>query len=1436
MVTLSPVFNVNLLVVSLLLAALLTEGKEEFLFPTNQNVSLEAIKNCRDRVDDPEEKIALSNIAARNFTIGLLLNVDNEGEDRFVGGAFFLALDELHKVAKEKGLPVHFNWEFRDTMNRKNVAARQMLDLYLHRNISVFIGPSVFCKSLTTMVTALMKPFITYNCRDGEGLLHDLMVNVETRVHFASRSIISLMLFHKWRSFWLVAGEHEIWNGIVEELKAQLDNANITINDEDVDDINSVYLPTITEQYYDKLLNKSIVKTRVYLFLGSSDCLLTFMRLLHAKVGEENVKKYAVIAVSDEGKDYSNDNNFYSRNVEMIESLDELSIEARDQQIASRIRAFRNLLIITQELRVTDKKDFMEKVKDKCCFPPFNFDPEIKNKTGWKMYKPPRGSYYLYDATMIYGRAVMDLMETPGADPGDAVDVINRLRCRFHESIIGDRIWIHANGQSEKNYVVKSLKLDSDGQSGNLINVGIFNKTDDDIPVYQQISTVEWAGTSAPESDPACGFEDEYCKPEELISDNGGIIAVSVAVPTSVLLIVVFSLFFGIRHCVYEKKLDKLAWKIERDEIQMINEGQFRQMTTPSRNRKKNSWNGNHYSYLMMKTDSQSDISHKDYGSEYIPIGFYRGAYVAIKLLTRKHLELTRVLKKQMQLRKELTHENINRFIGACFEPPKVYIVTQYCPRRSLQDILRNEDAHLDNMFITSLVQDLIRGMTFIHESQFCYHGNLKSSNCLVDSRWTLKISDFGFSALGPPSLINFDDEESFRALLWTAPELLRKRRSSSTASQQHQQHHHLRSHSSSGSMSAGFNYLKSHHFYNNNNFSRNHHQITDSQKGDVYSFAIILYELYGRAGPWGPVKMTPKEIIETLICPGTSCTRPDTKDLTCDQNVVNLIQDCWQQDHNHRPDFKSGIRAHFKPIQQAYMKSNIFDNMLAMMEKYANNLEAIVAERTELLRQEKRMTENLLLRMLPRSVAEKLKRGHRVEPEQYEQVSIYFSDIVGFTQLSASSTPMEVVDLLNDLYTCFDSIIEEFDVYKVETIGDAYMVVSGLPIRNGDRHAGEIASMALELLEAIKQKKFRVQGSTNHVLKIRIGIHSGPCCAGVVGLKMPRYCLFGDTVNTANRMESTGEAQRIHCSLDCKKILDKLGGYTLLERGYTELKGKGTLLTYFLNSEDLKYRQKRITQYKKMGNDGRCVSTSNLDYTGRIAGGKLSKFKFPSNNRDSTGTDRGSWISSLNTSIDSACSDVTDQRQSFGRLSQLQYFEPSIPPALPNEFVSSTLPRACGFRYNAYMTPIAEDPSGPCESSPMEKTVSFPNSTFLDSYQSSETDPLLTSSKPWTNSMPTDMFQTPIASNLKDRPRSLGSGSGERNTCVVWEELPGISVQEPQESLQEESDTILNSDPEVITQGSSNGTTSTDRSAGVNNAQQVELINADVDSSPYRP
>ena len=145
--------------------------------------------------------------------------------------------------------------------------------------------------------------------------------------------------------------------------------------------------------------------------------------------------------------------------------------------------------------------------------------------------------------------------------------------------------------------------------------------------------------------------------------------------------------------------------------------------------------------------------------------------------------------------------------------------------------------------------------------------------------------------------------------------------------------------------------------------------------------------------------------------------------------------------------------------------KPNIFDNMMAIMEKYANNLEALVDERTEQLLEEKKKTGNaspsppwifhwslffkngfiaeaLLYEMLPRYVADQLKLGCKVEAESFDSVTIYFSDIVGFTEMSAQSSPLQVVDFLNDLYTCFDSIIGNYDVYKVETIGDAYMVV----------------------------------------------------------------------------------------------------------------------------------------------------------------------------------------------------------------------------------------------------------------------------------------------------------------------------------------------------------------------------------------------------------
>ncbi|KAK7480851.1 hypothetical protein BaRGS_00027937 [Batillaria attramentaria] len=150
----------------------------------------------------------------------------------------------------------------------------------------------------------------------------------------------------------------------------------------------------------------------------------------------------------------------------------------------------------------------------------------------------------------------------------------------------------------------------------------------------------------------------------------------------------------------------------------------------------------------------------------------------------------------------------------------------------------------------------------------------------------------------------------------------------------------------------------------------------------------------------------------------------------------------------------------------------------------------------------------------------------------------------------------MQVVELLNNLYSTFDSRIDTYDVYKVETIGDAYMVASGVPNRNGNRHAEEIATMSIDLLSAVKQvpKPEHVKG------------HLQECVlAGVVGLKMPRYCLFGDTVNTASRMESTSLPMKIHISKATKELLDITDNYKTESRGAVEIKGKGRMETFWL-------------------------------------------------------------------------------------------------------------------------------------------------------------------------------------------------------------------------------------------------------------------------------
>ncbi|MEH2238714.1 adenylate/guanylate cyclase domain-containing protein [Nostoc sp.] len=208
--------------------------------------------------------------------------------------------------------------------------------------------------------------------------------------------------------------------------------------------------------------------------------------------------------------------------------------------------------------------------------------------------------------------------------------------------------------------------------------------------------------------------------------------------------------------------------------------------------------------------------------------------------------------------------------------------------------------------------------------------------------------------------------------------------------------------------------------------------------------------------------------------------------------------------------------------------------------------------------------SEMLLLNILPEMIVEQLKQQYTTIANSFLEVTVLFADIVGFTELSTRTSPAELVELLNTIFCLFDQLAERHGVEKIKTIGDAYMAVAGLPNKSNN-HAPVIANMALDMQKAIAT----FNEENNQSFSIRIGISTGPVVAGVIGLKKFAYDLWGDTVNTASRMESHGIAGSIQvCEATYQLLKDK---YLLEKRGLIVVKGKGEMMTYILKEINLK-------------------------------------------------------------------------------------------------------------------------------------------------------------------------------------------------------------------------------------------------------------------------
>ncbi|KAJ3067760.1 Retinal guanylyl cyclase 2 [Podochytrium sp. JEL0797] len=266
------------------------------------------------------------------------------------------------------------------------------------------------------------------------------------------------------------------------------------------------------------------------------------------------------------------------------------------------------------------------------------------------------------------------------------------------------------------------------------------------------------------------------------------------------------------------------------------------------------------------------------------------------------------------------------------------------------------------------------------------------------------------------------------------------------------------------------------------------------------------------------------------------------------------------QRSKDQRRKLSDLLKDHEEEIEQ--LKLEQASSMQELMDTQSQSEE---------LRADTAVSQNLLGMMLPAHILEQLEAGTQPEPEQFSCVTLFFTDLYEFKKLVGHVRPVKILELLNVLYTQFDNIINKYSqLYKVESVSDTYMVAAGLS-SSREKTKEEITECTVQALRCCVEMQAYVKGKDfrdivgDHPIQLRIGIHSGNINAGLIGTKMSRYCLFGDTVNTASRMCTTGEAGKIQVSTQTIQVLGEDDQFEFEVRGDIEVKGKGKMRTFWL-------------------------------------------------------------------------------------------------------------------------------------------------------------------------------------------------------------------------------------------------------------------------------
>ncbi|WKY15149.1 hypothetical protein Q1695_000560 [Nippostrongylus brasiliensis] len=510
--------------------------------------------------------------------------------------------------------------------------------------------------------------------------------------------------------------------------------------------------------------------------------------------------------------------------------------------------------------------------------------------------------------------------------------------------------------------------------------------------------------------------------------------------------------------------------------------------------------------------------------ASYALLGSNKAEFIALRHV--KKIKWTKPELKFLYEMRQLNNDNLSTFLGICAnELDNFYILYALIDRASLEDFIKDPDFPIDDLFRSAFLRDILKGLQYLHKSPIRYHGLLLTKHCLVDSNWVLKLTHFGVASMLHEliadkvlqSMPEYHLSPDYFPMF--APELLKE---------------------------TG----------NCDNYPRG------SPQGDIYSLGMILFWLMYREDPFGKTGLRGKALVSEIIKRRLKPEVDDYDGSPEQKALTRLMKECYTTAAESRPSLRNVLTAVNKAFSTS--KGNLVDQMLRMNEKYAQNLEQIVAERNAMLQEAQEQTNRLLNEMLPASVAQVLKEGGTIPPRSYDAATVCFVQLCDFPALVRKSRSDEVISFLNDIFDRFDTIIRKHDAYKVETTGETYMVASGVPNENDGRHIIEIAECSLDIRE--ESYTYVVSHCPDFKVRVRIGFHCGPIAAGVIGIRSPRYCLFGDTVNFASRMQSNCPPNQIQTSEVTALRLMNTHEYSLVKRGIVQVKGKGEVNCYWLN------------------------------------------------------------------------------------------------------------------------------------------------------------------------------------------------------------------------------------------------------------------------------